>query len=120
MGATETNETLEIILANYRAWRRAQFDPTAPGSLLLRAVGEIGELAAAHEDELRGGPVTETMDGVGDTVLFLEAYCAERGWLLRDCVELAWGQVRPRDYRRWPRTGRAHLEASRSRKAGDE
>lgn len=119
MGATDSN-ALESILSEYRAWRRAQFDPTAPGSLLLRAVGEIGELATAHDDELRGGPVTETMDGVGDTVLFLEAYCAERGWSLRDCVALAWGQVRPRDYRRWPRTGRAHLEASRSRKAGDE
>lgn len=100
-------ETTDEMLKAFGEWRARNFDAIAPGNLLLGVAEEFGELCKASRDEMLGKPSTDTKDAIGDTVLYLAAYCRERGWAVRECVELAWSQVRERDYRRWPLTGRA-------------
>ncbi len=105
--------TIEQVLTAFAAWRRKQFEAIDPGRLLLGVMEELGELAKAHGDEARGAPPDLTADAVGDCVLYLAAYCIERGWDMGYIVRRTFDEIKDRDYKRWPLTGREELEATR-------
>lgn len=59
---------------------------------LLKCMSELGELADA---ELKGN-LEDAKDGVGDTLVTLILYCANRGLSFSGCLNLAYEQIRNR------------------------
>jgi NTP pyrophosphatase (non-canonical NTP hydrolase) len=75
-------------------------------------VEEVGELARARlkkRQGIRGTPEehdANIRDSVGDIVIFLNSWCIAHGINLGDCVHEAWKEVRERDWKKYPKTGR--------------
>lgn len=108
------NLSLAQLQALLKQWRNWNFpNSKSAHEPLLGALEELGELAHAHlkgEQGIRGTAgehAAKGRDAVGDVVLYLADYCSQRGWLLEECVEAAWEEIRDRDWRRYPETGRA-------------
>lgn len=85
----------------------------------LGAAEEIGELCHALlklEQGIRGNgdrakALRDMADAVADTIIFLSSLCNTFGLDLQETVWSTWRQVRTRDWRRWPDTGRPPAEA---------
>jgi NTP pyrophosphatase (non-canonical NTP hydrolase) len=85
----------------------------------LGAAEEIGELCHALlklEQGIRGNgdrakALRDMADAVADTIIFLSSLCNTFGLDLQETVWGTWRQVRTRDWRRWPDTGRPPAEA---------
>lgn len=81
----------------------------------LGMVEELGEIARSLlklRQGIRGTEekwLRERKDGVGDLVIFLCSFCNSYGLSLQECVETAWAEVRERDWKKYPNTGRPAL-----------
>lgn len=84
-----------------------------PHEPLLGIVEEVGELAHAHLKEAQGirGTSKELQakgkDAIGDILVYAAGYCITRGWSLQECLELAWGVVKKRNWAQDSSNGRA-------------
>lgn len=63
-----------------------------PATQLLKAVSELGELADA---EIKGQP-DAIKDGVGDVLVTLILYCAQRDIDMVECLGLAYEEIKDR------------------------
>lgn len=88
--------TLVDVIEKVKDWGVARslvngFDGTARAQL-LKCMSELGELADA---ELKGN-LEDAKDGVGDTLVTLILYCANRGLSIRECLLSAYEEIRNR------------------------
>lgn len=90
-------------------------DPLRQDDSFLGMVEELGEIARSLlklRQGIRGTEekwLRERKDGVGDLVIFLCSFCNSYGLSLQECVEVAWAEVRERDWKKYPNTGRPAL-----------
>ena len=94
--------------------RAGNFTPELIESVvpLLGIMEEVGELAHAHLKQGQKIRTNEdhiglTKDAIGDIVIYLADYCTARGFDLEEIVKEIWMQVKARDWKENPETGRA-------------
>lgn len=59
---------------------------------LLKGISEIGELA----DAAIKGTTSELKDAVGDTIVCLIIFCALKGIDVKDCLQVAYDEIKDR------------------------
>lgn len=86
--------TLDELESLVIEWAKARhIIPNAtPHGQLLKAVSEMGELA----DAVAKGQRLEAMDAIGDVTVCLINLAALSGTSLRECLELAYNQIKDR------------------------
>jgi NTP pyrophosphatase (non-canonical NTP hydrolase) len=90
-------------------------DPLRQDDSFIGMVEELGEIARSIlklRQGIRGTEekwLRERKDGVGDLVIFLCSFCNSYGLSLQECVETTWAEVRERDWKKYPTTGRPAL-----------
>lgn len=71
---------------------------------LLGVAEEVGELNHAilkMEQGIRGSKskhYVEAKDAIGDIIVFLADFCAQNGFDLQECVDMAWNTASKRDW----------------------
>lgn len=119
--ATETPSQppfdLRRIQEEQRAWSHHNFGDQPSWKPLLGVVEEVGELAHAHlkrAQQIRTGEdhTTATSDAVGDIMIFLMDFCSSVRIDLQDALEATWNDVKQRDWKKWPKTGRPEPETN--------
>lgn len=92
--------TLDELEVAVQQWSRARgIIPLATlNSQLLKAVSEMGELA----DAVAKGQVAETRDAIGDVTVCLINLAYLSGSSLRECLELAYSEIKDRKGRLLP------------------
>ena len=45
-------------------------------------------------------------DAVGDTLIYLTDFCTRQGLNIEECADIAWDEIKDRDWRRFPKNGR--------------
>ena len=87
-------------------WSNKNFGNQKSYKPLLGLVEEVGELSHAHlkgEQGIRHTPeeiLVLKQDAIGDIVIYLMDYCTREGLSLEQCVDLAWDEVKDRDWRK--------------------
>lgn len=72
--------------------------------LLLGLTEELGELCHAHlkgEQNIRHTKeeiIKLKKDAIGDLVIFLANYCDSQNFKLSDCMNIAWGAIKNRNW----------------------
>lgn len=84
-------EELEMLVDEW-AESRGIYNASNPQAQLLKAVSEMGELCDA---EIKGYK-KDAMDGVGDVLVCLIIYCGMKNFGLRDCLKLAYNEIKDR------------------------
>ena len=90
------------------AWRFTKFGPhVANGHQpLIGIMEELGELSHAHlkgEQGIKHSPeeiIRLKVDAIGDILVFLCGYCDSQNLLLSDCAEVAWKEIKDREYKK--------------------
>ena len=90
-----------------------QLGKTVGYRLLLGMMEELGEIAHVHlkrEQGIRIGRDKEQCeyrikDGVGDLLIYLINYCDSQGFTMKEAFDLAWMEVRDRDWKENPING---------------
>jgi NTP pyrophosphatase (non-canonical NTP hydrolase) len=92
--------TLDELEVAVQQWSRARgIIPLATlNSQLLKAVSEMGELA----DAVAKSQFAETRDAIGDVTVCLINLAYLSGLLLRECLELAYDEIKDRKGRLLP------------------
>lgn len=94
------------------SWSSHNFPNAKPHEPLLGAVEELGELSHAHlkmEQGIRGTKEEHHEakgDAVADCIIFLMHYCILNGLDLENELRRAWGNVRHRDWIKFPKNGK--------------
>ena len=92
-------------------WRGHNFPDYTAEDQLLGMVEEMGELAHAflkNKQQIRGDEaehLAAMMDALGDWVIYATGFATALDLDLEVCVELAWEQVRQRDWVLNPQDG---------------
>lgn len=103
---------VDTLQADQKKWVAYNFPNEQKHSPLLGALEELGELAHAHlknEQNIRGTTAEHraaAQDAIGDVLIYLLSYCNQNGYRLSQCWLDAWNEVKDRDWRRWPDTGK--------------
>lgn len=87
-------ETLHNLVELVEAWAhdRNIIAGLTPTQQLPKLVEELGELAGAL---IRNNdPVIK--DSIGDMLVVLTIMSAQKGWSLRDCLEVSWHEIKDR------------------------
>lgn len=98
-----------------KAWSYRNFGRGKAYRSLLGLVEEVGELAHAHlkgEQRIRGSKnenFLKAVDAVGDVIIYLTDYCNRRGLSIEACLDMAWSEVRLRNWKKYPLTGRPNV-----------
>jgi NTP pyrophosphatase (non-canonical NTP hydrolase) len=105
--------TFKELQAEQADWSNYNFGCGAPAwHCILGALEELGELAHAYlkgEQGIRKNAkalCAAERDAVGDTIIYLTDFCNRRGYDLETIIRETWGEVRSRDWRAYPKTGR--------------
>lgn len=101
------------------AWQTYNFPNSGYIEPLLGIGEEYGELLHAvlkSRQQIRGFDAvlevtakSAAKDAVGDTLIYLSNFCSLYGLSLEECAEAAWLEIRDRDWRKYPKTGRPSL-----------
>lgn len=92
-------------------WADKNFPHNRNHSTLLGLVEEVGELSRAHLKFEQGVRYTKDeacdlmFDAIGDTLIYLAAYCHDNGFSLQECVTEVWAEVKKRDWVKYPKNG---------------
>jgi len=95
---------LENFEAEYQHWVDHNFPNSTAAEQVLGVGEEFGELAHAVLKGLQGIRHTPDeikkmkKDAVGDIIIYLTGYCYREGFSLADCLEMAWDEVKFRDW----------------------
>lgn len=105
--------TLNDLQNEVRVWADRNFPDAKPHQPLLGVSEECGELCHAHlkmEQGIRGTYAEHVLaknDAIGDIIIYLADYCGRNGIDLQAAVEIAWNEVKKRDWQNNPKTGQA-------------
>ena len=92
-------------------WAAYNFGNQDKEEPFLGLVEEMGELSHAFlklRQGIRGDVndhLDEIRDAIGDWVIFCAAFCDKMGLDLEDCISKTWGEVRGRDWKKYPENG---------------
>jgi len=92
-------------------WQEQNFPSSGIHECFYGVVEEIGELSHAllkMDQGIRGTKaehMAETKDAVGDIIIYLAGLCNKRGISLQSAVEMAWNEVKQRDWVKYPKAG---------------
>lgn len=105
------HDSLRAFQAAHKLWLQRNFPGQTPHQALLGMVEEVGELAHAHLKAEQGIRTNENleaqvMDAIGDIFIYAASYCNTNNLDLASCLEDAWEEVKDRDWRTYPETGR--------------
>lgn len=102
--------TFRDLQEQQKAWVEHNFPGRPDWNPLLGAMEELGELAHAHLKEFqkirKQDYVAKGKDAVGDIFIYLSDYCSARGWDMQEIIETTWGEVKTRDWKKYPKNGR--------------
>lgn len=94
-------------------WLNHNFPNQKPHDALLGLIEEVGELSHAHlkRDQMIRGYTREkykdeAKDAVGDIFIYLMSYCNTNGLSLASAIMGAWGEVKDRDWVKFPENGK--------------
>jgi len=93
-------------------WEEHNFPLTKPYRPLLGVGEELGELFHAHlksEEGIRGSyeeHQREKKDAIGDMIMYLIHYCNLNDLDLDECVQIAWDEIKQRDWIKYPLDGK--------------
>lgn len=90
-------------------WSYDNFGDQSSYRCLLGVVEEVGELCHAHlklEQKIRVASMEDQEDAVADILIFLADYCSRSDIDLDAVVTRTWAEVRLRDWKKYPETGR--------------
>lgn len=108
-------DALKFFQSDHKRWVNYNFPDENAHSPLLGLAEEVGELAHAHlkrEQGIRGTAEEHqaaAADAIGDIMIYLTSYCNRNGFDLADCLVVAWEEIRDRDWRNYPETGKPVL-----------
>lgn len=80
---------------------------------MLAVNSSIGSLAHAilkGKQGIRGNPEeheAKAKDSVGDLLVFLADLCTRKGWSMQEIIEETWGEVKQRDWVKFPKNGKS-------------
>lgn len=100
--------TLQV---EHRAWEAHNFGDQQAYRSFLGIVEELGELAHCilkGEQNIRGSQQefdAKAQDAIGDITVFLASYCNKRNWDYQSIIESVWGEVKNRDWKKYPKNG---------------
>lgn len=103
--------TLATLQEEHAAWERHNFGVQPAHRSFFGIVEEVGELAHAllkSEQGIRGSQEKFdqlAQDALGDILVFMASYANKRGWDLQEILEQVWGEVKQRDWKRFPKNG---------------
>jgi NTP pyrophosphatase (non-canonical NTP hydrolase) len=92
-------------------WQEMNFPNSTEHQCFYGIVEEIGELSHAllkMDQGIRGTKaehMAEVKDAIGNIVIYLAGLCSKRGISLQEAVEMAWSEVKERDWVKYPKTG---------------
>lgn len=78
-------------------------------NLLMEELGELAKAFNKGKTGIKGTPeywLEKEKDAVGDIILTLLSYCNYRNFAAKDCIELAWNEIKTRDYQKYPNNGK--------------
>lgn len=102
---------LRTLQIEHRLWLERNFPNQQEHDALLGLIEELGELAHAHlkmSQGIRGSSEAHqdaASDAIGDIVIYLASYCNTNGYHLAQCVQVAWDEVKQRDWANYPKNG---------------
>lgn len=76
---------------------------------LMEEIGELTHHLLKRETGIRGTQEEHTKgvkDAIGDMMVFLVQVCNRQGLTLAECIEMAWSEVKNRDWVQFPHNGR--------------
>lgn len=95
-----------------KKWNDHNFPETELWHKVLGLSEEVGELSHAVLKRDQGirkdrDYDSEIKDAVGDIFLFLAGFCTIEGISMQECVELAWDEIKDRDWKKYPSDGKS-------------
>lgn len=95
-----------------KEWTGRNFPNAEPVDPVLGVAEEIGELCHAILKMKQGIRMSEghhynAIDAIGDIVIYLADVCNKYNWDLDTCIEIAWNEVKKRDWKNDPDKGKA-------------
>ncbi len=105
------SQSLKVLQIENKEWANHNFPNKKSWQPLLGVVEEVGELAHAHlkaTQKIRGNEQLRylAIDAIGDVVIYLADYCNQMGFDLEEIVKMTWKQVKQRDWKKNPETGK--------------
>lgn len=107
---------IERFMSEYPEWLERNFPGTSPTLQLLGVGEEYGELCHAElkgQQGIRHTPAAISnmkADAVADVFIFLVGYCHASGIDFEKALDVAWTEVKARDWRVDPMTGQGELD----------
>lgn len=106
--------SLNDIQNEIAAWSQKNFGDQDSVNPLLGVAEEVGELCHAvlkERQKIRVGTEAEALlaakqDAVGDILIYLFDFCDREGLSLGRCLDYAWSEVRERDWKKNPTSGK--------------
>lgn len=96
-----------------KKWLTHNFPKATSDQQLKGIMEELGELCCAdlkHEQGIRGYDEkrsrNEIKDAVGDIVIYLINYCSIKNIVFQDCIEMAYHEIKGRDWVKNPEKGK--------------
>lgn len=94
---------LSVLQEEQKEFQDRNFPNTKNYQCLLGVVEEVGELSHAHLKNEQGIRTNENhlekiKDAVGDIVIYLAGYCNSNNLDFAECVQVAWSEVKHRDW----------------------
>lgn len=99
-----------VLQARLHNWRVQNFPHADADQQLLGVVEELGELAHANlkqKQGIREKTVEDEKDAIGDLMIYMQGYCAYRGWDIVQIFETTAKSVMERNWNENPRSGEA-------------
>jgi NTP pyrophosphatase (non-canonical NTP hydrolase) len=95
---------LSELQKKHAVWQRRNFPNAEKWECLVGLQEEVGELAHAFlkkHQRIRKGENHDALmkDAIGDVVIYLLGFCTLNGIDVDDCIEIAWDEVKERDWR---------------------
>lgn len=113
-------DNLRTFQVKHKLWLEHNFPGQKPHQALLGIGEEVGELMHAHlkheqgiraySDEADIQFRRDAMDAIGDIMVYITSYCNTNKFDMADCLNMAWDEVKDRDWRKYPKTGRPNAE----------
>ena len=109
---------LKDFQAAHEKWLEHNFPGQTAHQGLLGIIEEVGELSHAHlkyEQGIRrytdaNKYEQDSMDAIGDIMVYIASYCNTNGLDMAACLQMAWGEVKDRDWQKYPEAGTPDAE----------
>ena len=108
---TQLSYELILFQRSLAAWREKNFPDSGAEEQFIGMVEELGEIAQAKlklKQGIRGNAEdwkTKEKDAIGDLFIYMLNYCSCKKISIFECINLAWSEVKQRDWIKYPKNG---------------